>query len=45
MRRLLAILPLLALAGCFSPDEPLCELWWTPFSGHENGALLDRGRH
>src|SRR5262249_26019912 len=24
MRRLLAILPVLALAGCFSPDEPLC---------------------
>lgn len=24
MPRLLAILPLLALAGCFSPDEPLC---------------------
>ena len=24
MRRLLAILPLLAFAGCFSPDEPLC---------------------
>lgn len=24
MRRVLAIVPLLALAGCFSPDEPLC---------------------
>ena len=20
-------------------------VWWTPFSGHENGPLLDRGRH
>jgi hypothetical protein len=24
MRRFLAALPFLALAGCFSPDEPLC---------------------
>jgi putative methionine-R-sulfoxide reductase with GAF domain len=20
-------------------------VWWTPFSGHENRSLLDRGRH
>jgi len=24
MRKLLAVVPVLALAGCFSPDEPLC---------------------
>jgi hypothetical protein len=24
MRRALALIPFLALAGCFSPDEPLC---------------------
>jgi len=24
MRKLLALVPLLALAGCFDPDEPLC---------------------